>query len=167
MAGSSPTGRGGDDSLIETLQALLHELPGLVSDRVELFTLELERAGAALARIVAWVVAIAIVGVTAWLTLWAGLVVALVVDLGLHWAIALLPVLAINLIAVAVGLKQVRQLATRLALPATRRHLTMSRPARTAASAAAAEPAPDPTPVPTSTREPLHAGAEPAPPPAA
>jgi len=132
MAGSAPAGgdeSGGDEaageSLLDSLQALLHELPGLISDRVELFALELARAGRALARIVAWLVAIAIVGVTAWLALWAGLVVGLI-QLGLHWAWALLIVLAINLVAVVVGLKQVRHLATRLSLPATRRHLTMA-----------------------------------------
>ena len=113
------------ESLLDSLQALLHELPGLISDRVELFALELARAGRALGRIVAWRVAIAIVGVTAWLALWAGLVVGLI-QAGLHWAWALLIVLAINLVAVAIGLKQVRRLATRLSLPATRRHLTMA-----------------------------------------
>ena len=113
------------ESLTESLQALLHELPGLVSDRVELFALELARAGSALARIVAWVVAIAILGVTAWLALWAGLVIALV-GLGVHWALALLPVLLINLAAVLLAVSQIRQLATRLSLPATRRHLTSS-----------------------------------------
>lgn len=115
------------ETLTESLQSLLHELPGLVSDRVELFALELARAGSALARIVAWVVAIAILGVTAWLALWAGLVIALV-GLGVHWALALLPVLLINLAAVLLAVGQIRQLATRLSLPATRRHLTMSPP---------------------------------------
>jgi hypothetical protein len=130
MAGSVPAGGDGGEeaagaSLLDSLQALLHELPGLISDRVELFALELARAGRALGRIVAWLVAIAIVGVTAWLALWAGVVVGLI-QLGLHWALALLVVLAINLVAVIVGLKEVRRLATRLSLPATRRHLTMA-----------------------------------------
>ena len=135
MTGDSQTRpRDGDDgeeatSLVDAVQSLIRELPGLVSDRVELFALELARAGSALARIVAWVVAIAILGVTAWLALWAGLVLALI-SLGLHWAVALLPVLVINLLAVVFAVGQVRQLATRLSLPATRRHLTMSsRPA--------------------------------------
>jgi len=130
MAGSAPADGGGGDeaasaSLLDNLQALLHELPGLISDRVELFALELTRAGRALGLIVAWLVAIAIVGVTAWLALWAGVVVGMI-QLGLHWALALLLVLAINLGAVLVGLKEIRRLATRLSLPATRRHLTMA-----------------------------------------
>ena len=61
---SGDEGSGGEEaasaSLLDTLQALLHELPGLISDRVELFALELARAGRALARIVAWLVAIGI-----------------------------------------------------------------------------------------------------------
>lgn len=114
-----------DESLVDAVQSVLRELPGLLSDRVELFALELGRAGSALARIVAWVVAIAILGVTAWLALWAGVVLALI-GLGLHWAVALLPVLLINLAAVVFAVSQVRHLATRLSLPATRRHLTLS-----------------------------------------
>lgn len=133
MSGESPNPLPGDgassehraDTLVDALQALLRELPGLVSDRVELFALELARAGQALARIVAWVVAIAILGVTAWIALWAGVVLALV-ELGLHWTLALLPVLLINLAAVAFAMGQVRRLTPRLSLPATRRHLTFS-----------------------------------------
>jgi hypothetical protein len=153
MARSAPAneGEGGEDaageSLLDSLQALLHELPGLISDRVELLALELARAGRALARIVAWLVAIAIVGVTAWLALWAGLVVGLI-QAGLHWAWALLIVLAINLVAVAIGLKQVRRLATRLSLPATRRHLTI---------AGSVRPPPEP-PAPIPTAAPPSAG---------
>lgn len=113
-------------SLLDSLQALLHELPGMVSDRVELFALELARAGSALARIVAWVVAIAILGITAWLALWTGVVMGLMA-LGLHWSAALVPVLVINLGAVAVAVSQVRRLVPRLSLPATRRHLTLRR----------------------------------------
>jgi hypothetical protein len=135
MAGdpqTNPNPHDGDDggpgeSLVDAVQSLLRELPGLVSDRVELFALELGRAGSALARIVAWVVAIAILGITAWLALWAGVVLGLI-SLGVNWALALLPVLLINLAAAFVALGRVRQLATRLTLPATRRHLMFASP---------------------------------------
>ncbi|HJV71321.1 phage holin family protein [Ideonella sp.] len=155
MTGGAPAGPGGGgdaaaESLIDTVQALLRELPGLFSDRVELFTLELSRASAALGRIVAWLVSIAVVGVTAWLALWAGLGVGLV-HLGLHWALALLLVLAVNLLAVVVGLNQVRRLARQLSLPATRRHLTLGN----------AWSAPEAAP-PTGSAH--HAGADAAPP---
>ncbi|WP_374672869.1 phage holin family protein [Ideonella sp.] len=125
---AAPTSDDGQDggSLTRTLQALLHELPGLVSDRVELFALELGRAASALARLVAWVVAIAILGVTAWLALWSGVVVGLV-QAGWHWSLALLAVMVANLAAVAFAVTQVRGLAGRVSLPATRRHLTLAR----------------------------------------
>jgi hypothetical protein len=160
---SSDEDSGGEEaasaSLLDTLQALLHELPGLISDRVELFALELARAGRALARIVAWLVAIAIVGVTAWLALWAGLVVGLI-QLGLHWAWALLIVLAINLVAAVVGLKQVRHLASRLSLPATRRHMagSVKPPPAPPPYVPTADPAP---PVPRSDGHPQQQPAQP------
>lgn len=154
MAGGAPAGSGGEaatESLIDILQSLLRELPGLVSDRVELFTLELARAGAALGRLVGWLVAIAIVGVTAWLALWAALVAGLV-QLGLHWTLAVLLVAVVNLAAVGVGVQQVRRLAGQLSLPATRRHLTRF-------GAAALPPAPFVAPAAAGDR---HAGAPPA-----
>ena len=113
------------------VQSVLRELPGLVSDRVELLSLELQRAGRALAQIVVLVVAAALLGVTAWLALWAGVTIALL-QAGLHWALALLAVLALNLVAAALALLRVKRLARLLQLPATRRHLTLS-PAASAA----------------------------------
>ncbi|MBK1616519.1 hypothetical protein CKO44_24050 [Rubrivivax gelatinosus] len=106
----------------ETLQSVLAELPGLIGDRVELFALELQRAGRALAQIVALIVAAAVLGVTAWLALWAGITLALL-EAGLHWAPALLLVLAANLAAALLALARVRSLLPQLALPGTRRHL--------------------------------------------
>jgi hypothetical protein len=55
---------------LTSLQGLLRELTGLVSDRVELLSLELQRAGQVLAQIVALIVGAAILGMTAWLALW-------------------------------------------------------------------------------------------------
>jgi hypothetical protein len=49
-----PDGRDGrararePESLIELARGVLHDLPGLIGDRVELFSLELHRAGMAL-----------------------------------------------------------------------------------------------------------------------
>jgi len=110
-----------------SLHGLVHELPGLISDRIELLSLELQRAGQVLAQIVALIVAAAILAVTAWLALWGGVMVALV-NAGLHWAAASLIVLVINLGACWWAVARARALAPRLHLPATRRHLTLSRP---------------------------------------
>lgn len=132
---SAPVGRGAAaPSTIDLVQALLHDLPGLVSDRVELFALELARAGSALAKIVALTVAVAILGITAWLALWAG-VVMMLVELDLHWAMALALVILVNAAAVAIALMQVRRLARLLRLPATRRHLTAGAASRAALTA--------------------------------
>ena len=126
-------------SWLAALQDLARELPGLVTDRLDLLGLELRRAGLALAQIAALVVAAAVLGVTAWLALWAGIAGALV-RAGLPWAGALLVVLLLNLAACAALLLRVRGLLPRLALPATRRHL---RPP------GAAAPAPFPTEAPS------------------
>ncbi|WP_235532007.1 phage holin family protein [Pelomonas sp. Root1237] len=111
--------------LLEQLQSLWRELPGLVSDRVELLSLELQRAVQALAQIVALMVAVAILGVTVWLVLWAG-VIRLLVAAGLPLEVALLLAIAVNGLAIVLALQRVRSLLPRLRLPATRRHLMLA-----------------------------------------
>lgn len=110
-----------------SLQGLLQELPGLISDRVELLSLELQRAKQVLAQIVALIVGAAILAVTAWFALWGGVMVALINE-GVHWAAASMIVLVINLGACWWAVARVRALAPLLRLPATRRHLTLSQP---------------------------------------
>jgi len=109
----------------EQLRALWRELPGLVSDRVELLSLELHRALQALAQIVALLVAMAVLGVTAWLAMWAA-IVKLLVTAGMPWAVALLVAIAVNVLAIVAALLRVRSLLPMLKLPATRRHLTVA-----------------------------------------
>ncbi len=123
---SARDGRTPPPAWVETLQSIGRELPGLVSDRVDLLSLELQRAGRALAQIVALLVAAAILGVTAWLALWAGVAVGLV-QLGLHWSLSLLLVLALNAAVAGLALTRLRLLLPLLGLPATRRHLTPNR----------------------------------------
>lgn len=108
--------------LLQTLQSLWRELPGLVSDRIELLSLELRRAGLAVMQIVALVIAIGILGVTAWLVLWAAIVL-LLTNAGLPLPVAMLAVMAVNIGAAWWAVAQVRRLVGRLTLPATRRHL--------------------------------------------
>lgn len=114
-----------DKPLREQLQSLWRELPGLVSDRVELLSLELQRAVQALAQIVALMVAVAILGVTAWLVLWAG-VIRLLTRAGLPLEVALLIAIAVNGLAILLALQRVRKLLPRLGLPATQRHLMLA-----------------------------------------
>jgi uncharacterized membrane protein YqjE len=111
-------------SLLTSIKALWQELPGLVSDRVDLLSLELKRAGVALAQIVVLGVAVAVLGFTAWVLLW-GAIVASLVAWGLHLALAMLVALLLNAVAAAVVLARVQTQLALLSLPATRRHLTV------------------------------------------
>ena len=139
-AGTGASGRKAmQQGWIEALRSIWQELPGLVSDRVDLLALEVQRAGRALAQMVAMVVAAAILGVTAWLALWAGIAVGLV-ELGLHWSLSLLLVLALNAVTAVLAVMRLRSLLPLLRLPATRRHLA---PGRTTASTEPATPPPD------------------------
>ncbi len=135
---AAAAGRQAQPGWLEALQSIGRELPALVSDRIDLLSLELQRAGQALAQIVALLVAVAILGVTGWLALWAGIVVGLV-ELGLHWSLALLLVLALNAGSAWLVLARLRLLLPLLRLPATRRHLTLGR---------GSEPAAPPSPRP-------------------
>jgi hypothetical protein len=113
------------ESLLQTLASLACELPGLVSDRVDLLTLELTRMGRALSQLVLMLVAVAVLSVTAWLVLWGGAVMGLLA-LGLPMGWILVIILLVNLGSIALLLARMRSLMPHLKLPATRRHLTLS-----------------------------------------
>lgn len=120
-AGPRPPAEG----LFDTLAAIWRDLPGLLSDRVELLSLELQRAAQALVQIVVLVVAAAILGVTAWLLLWAG-IVGVLVAAGLAMPWALLVAVLLNALAIALAVARLKRLLPHLRLPATRRHLTLA-----------------------------------------
>lgn len=103
-------------------QDLIAAMPGLVSDRLELLALELQRASRGMVQALALVLAAAILGATAWLALCVGAGLA-VVELGLQWPMALLLVVLVNVMLAWAALARVRRLLGRLGLPATRRHL--------------------------------------------
>lgn len=107
---------------VQTLHDLAAALPGLVTDRLELLALELQRASRDIAQIVALVLAAAILGVTAWLALCGGIALALVA-LGLSWPVGMLAVLLVNLMLGWAAVVRIRRLLAHLGLPATRRHL--------------------------------------------
>ena len=116
-------------------QDVMAVLPGLVSDRLELLALELQRAGRSMVQIMALVVAMAILGTTAWLALCSGLGLTLVAQ-GLSWPLALLAVLLVNLALAWAAVSRVRRLLANLGLPATRRHLVFGAEVATAAGVA-------------------------------
>jgi uncharacterized membrane protein YqjE len=125
--------------LIGSLQRIVGELPALVSDRVELLSLELTRAGQALAKIVMLLVGAAVLAVTGWLALWAiGVLVAM--RLGMPPEVALLVVVVLNAAVAALALRAVKAQARFISLPATRRRLSFQR-----------LPAEPPSPEPTNT----------------
>lgn len=128
------------ESPLQAVSALLAELPGLVTDRIELFKLEVGAAGAALVRIALMVVAAALVGATTWLALWAALAGALM-WLGLHWALALLAVAAANAVAAVLALRHARAQLQALQMRATRRHLFSLSPSTSPRDALAERPA--------------------------
>lgn len=112
----------GVPSWTHTLGEIWTALPGLLNDRIELLSLELQRAAAALAQTVLLIVVSGILGVTAWLLLWAVIVGALV-DAGWNSALALSAAMGVNLAAAAWAALRARRLLPLLRLPATRRHL--------------------------------------------
>ena len=130
------------------LREIASELPGLVSDRIQLLSLEVRRAGLALAQIVALVVVIGVLAVTAWIALWVGAAAALLAwGLALGWVVTI--VIALNLTAALLAALRVRRLSPLLALPATVRRLTVPapRPAISPSPAASAPPEPKREPV--------------------
>ena len=112
-------------SLPKAVGALFADLPGLLTDRVHLLSLELRRASNALGQMVALGLLAAILFATAWITLWVGLAAAFVA-VGLAWPWIVLLVLVVNLSAAIWALLRVKALAPLLALPATLRRLTDS-----------------------------------------
>jgi len=127
MADDAPTPPEGPPdeivSLPKAVGALLADLPGILTDRVRLLSLELRRASNALGQMVALGLLAAILVATAWLAFWIGLAAAFLA-LGVAWPWIVLLVLFINLSGAAWCALQVRRLAPLLALPATLRRLT-------------------------------------------
>lgn len=122
-------------SLLDQLGALLAELPALFSDRIELLSLELQRAARVLAQVAALVVIVAILGVSAWFLLWGAAVAAMLhAGLSLAWTLSI--TLLVNLAGAALVALRIRRLLPQISLPATRRRLLMS----------PAPPAPEPSP---------------------
>jgi len=112
-------------SLPKAIGALLADLPGILTDRVRLLSLELQRATNTLGQMVALGLLAAILAGTAWLAFWVGLAAALLA-LGIAWPWIVLLVLFINVSAAVWCVMRVKRLAPLLALPATLRRLSDS-----------------------------------------
>jgi len=126
-ASSSPEGDRRPASLGALLGGLLSDLPGLVSDRVELLSLELQRAGLALLHMACLGMALTVLAMTGWLIVWALLLVGLVAA-GLTWAMALGVALLAHVLLGWWAVNRIRRLIPTLGLPATRRQLMFRAP---------------------------------------
>jgi len=113
------------ESLPKAVGALFADLPGLLTDRVHLLSLELRRASNALGQMMALGLLAAILFATAWIALWIGLAEAFLA-VGLRWPWIVLLVLFVNLSAAIWAVLRVKALAPLLALPATLRRLSGS-----------------------------------------
>lgn len=114
-------------SISSLVGGLLRELPGLVSDRVELLSLELQRAGLALLHITCLGLALTVLGMAGWLIVWALALIGLVAA-GLSWAMALGVALAVHVLLGWWAVMRIRHLLPTLGLPATRRQLMFRAP---------------------------------------
>lgn len=122
------------EPMLDAFKGIWRELPGLLSDRIELLSTELQRAGLALLHIVVLGMALSVLGITVWVMLWVLAVAGLAV-LGLHWMAALSIGLAVQLALLAWAVHRVKALLPLLRLPATRRRL-MFTPRESAVKAA-------------------------------
>lgn len=144
---ASPTGSDAGAAPLSMLQqalSLCRELPGLVSDRVELLGLELKQAGRALALILVLGLAATMAAMTVWGLFWA-LVVSLLLQFGVALWGALLIAMIVNAAAAALLAWWLKALLPRLDLPTTRRHLSFS-----------ASPLPSSVPPPHGASQPLN-----------
>lgn len=109
-------------SWVPLLQDLARALPGLVTDRLELLALELDRAGRSITQIMLLALLATILGVTAWVALCGAVALALVA-LGMSWPLATLAISVVNLLLAGTVLVRIGRLTAMVGLPATRRHL--------------------------------------------
>lgn len=109
-------------TLTGALKAWWANLHGLGRDYALLAVLELQRAGIGLALILAAGVIVAVLIVTAWTALVAGLVVW-AIQSGTSWPVALAVAAAVNILIAVWMLLQMRQHMTQIFLGATLRQL--------------------------------------------
>lgn len=111
-------------SLREAVADLFESLRASLATRLELVALEGRRAGTALAQMLLVGVLGAILAISAWLVAIWGVAWGLI-ELGLAPWLAIVLVVAANLIGVWICVVAVRKLAQRLLFPATLKHLQM------------------------------------------
>lgn len=127
MAARYPSQPPGAVSLREALLDLFGSLRASLATRLELVALEGRRAGIALAQMLLVGIIGAILAISAWLVAIWGITWGLM-ELGLAPWLAILLVIAANLIGAWICLLGVKKLAQRLLFPATLKHLHVRNP---------------------------------------
>ena len=95
-------------------------------------------------QIAVWGLALAVLGITAWLILWSLIITALTLA-GVHWMVAFVGALGVHTLLGVWVVQRVKHLLPMLRLPATRRHLMFTSspvPIFTPATPAPADDAP-------------------------
>lgn len=110
------------DGLSDTAAAVWRDLRAVLVERGRLLTLEARLAGLTFVQLVMYGVLVAVLVVTAWLGIVAGVVIALVYA-GLHWALGLALGVIANLAVAALLVRGMLTLIGRLDLQATMRRL--------------------------------------------
>jgi|GEM_PF-5049326 len=125
-------------SLLDSFHALLSELPGVISDRVHLFSLELTQNTQALGKILILLLLSVILAGSAWLALCVGLGTG-AIRLGMHWGAVVILEISINLALAYWALSKVINLKKVMGFPVTLRNLTVVTGAGNNLSASAIE----------------------------
>ena len=123
----SAAGPGGPAAQRPSLRGLAEDIGTAFSARAYLVELEAKQAAWSAAHMLGFAVAAALLGVTAWLILIAGLTTA-AIRLGVPWWIAALVALVLHAGAAWLLVARIRDLVGNLTFSATRRSLSSRRP---------------------------------------
>ncbi len=105
------------------IASLIDEVRAALSARFYLFELEAKRAAWSAAYMLAFAVAAALLGVTAWLILIGGLIVGAVAA-GVPWWLAVVVAIVLHAVAVFLLVRSIRSMVENLTFAATRRALS-------------------------------------------
>jgi uncharacterized membrane protein YqjE len=109
-------------NVLSEVAGLWHELRELAHDQLRLAALETQQAGVSLAMMLGLGVIVAVLIVTAWLTLVAAGVLWMI-DSDIAWPLSLLAAIIVNLVAATGLVLVIRRISRNLLFSATRRRL--------------------------------------------
>jgi hypothetical protein len=110
------------DGLADSARAVWEDLRGALSERARLLTLEARLAGLTLVQLVLYAVVVAVLAVTAWIGLMAGIVAALI-NAGMPWGYGIALGVGLNILIAAWLVRTMIAMVDRMDLEATLRRL--------------------------------------------